>query len=181
MSWPDLIRDVVTVVGAIGGTWLGTWLSNRATNRALAVARRDAAADAVAELTACLDRHRAVMWKTVARRLATAARIIPDDPAAANDDVNASHASRGAITRPMTMLCLRAPALAPHARAAARAAYAMRRATRLTDLERRRAAALRASEDLVDAAGRELGAAAVPQLPQNQKAPQGTGDSLERS
>lgn len=161
MSWPDLIRDAVTVGGAIGGTLIGTWLSNRATHRARTDARRDAAADAVAELAECLDRHRAVMWKLVARRLATTANLIPDDPAAVNDEVAASHASRAAITRPMTMLCLRAPALAPHARTAARAVYAMRRAPRLTDLERRRAAALRASEDLVDAAGRVLGAATV--------------------
>lgn len=113
------------------------------------------------------------MWQMVARRLATAANLIPEDPAAPDNDMAASHASRAAITRPMTMLCLRAPALAPHARAAARAAYAIRRAKRLTDLERRRAAALRASEDLVDAASRELGAAAVPapRLPQNRKAP----------
>ncbi len=161
MTWPDLIRDVLTVGGALGGTLTGIWLTNRATSRGRAEARRDAAADALAELAECLDRHRALMWMLVARRLAGAAHLIPNDPAAADNDRNASHASRAAITRPMTMLCLRAPALAPYARAAARAAYAMRSATRLTDLERRRAAALRASEDLVDAAGRVLGMAAV--------------------
>lgn len=161
MSWPDLIRDAVTVGGAIGGTLIGTWLSNRATVRARTESRRDAAVDAVAELAECLDRHRAVMWRMVARRLASAARLIPDDPAAALDDRNTSHASRAAITRPMTMLCLRAPALAPAARSAARAAYAMHRATRLTDLERRRSAALRATEALIDAAGLAFAKTAV--------------------
>ena len=161
MTWPDLIQNALIACVGLGGTLVGTWLTNRHSRHERAEARRDAAADAVAELVECLDGHRAVMWKMVGRRLASAAGIIPKDAAAATTDREASHASRRAISRPMTNLCLRVPALAPHARAAARAAYAMRQASRMTDLERRRAAALRASEDLVDAAGRILAIAAV--------------------
>lgn len=165
MTWPDLIQNALTVGAGLGGTVVGTWLANRASRSARVDARRDAAVDAVAELVEYLDRHRANMWTQVARRLASAANIIPSDPSAANADTDASHASRAAITRPRTMLCLRVRALAPHVRTAERAVYAMRRASRLTDLERRRAAAIRACEDLVDAASGILDTAVIRKSP----------------
>lgn len=156
MTWLDLIRDALTVVGTLVGTLLGIWLTNRAARQTRTEARQEATADALAELTECLDRHRAVMWRMVHRRLATAANLMPDDPSAAVDDTHASHVTRAAITRPLMLLCLRAPTLASHARHAARVTYAMHRATRLVDLERRRVAALRAVETLTDTAGRVL-------------------------
>ncbi len=69
-----------------------------------------------------------------------------------------SHATRSAITAPLTTVSVLAPALAPAATAAAQAAYDLRAAADRTALTTDRDRAMAAADGLVAAAARRFGA-----------------------
>jgi hypothetical protein len=86
------------------------------------------------------------MWVLEDRRLSGADAHIVDEARAT------SHETRSAVTAPLVTVRLLAPALSETARQAAQASYAMRNAPDTDTLETLRAAALAASDHLVDEA-----------------------------
>jgi hypothetical protein len=145
-------------VVAVLGTLLGGLTAGVTQGRVARSARRETRADghradavaAVTALVSALADHRRVMWLLEDRRLTGAARNALDEA------LLASHETRSAITAPLAMVCILAPALAESARQAANAAYAMRNAPNLDELETFRAAAVIACDDLVDQAAIEF-------------------------
>ncbi|WP_163549155.1 protein kilB [Candidatus Frankia nodulisporulans] len=134
-----LIGAAVALVGTLLGA-AGQWAAGRSARRAADTAARTSA---VAALVAALAAHRRAMWIREDARLGGAD---PDRVAALRAD---SHASRDAITAPLTTVLLLAPGLAEAARTAAAATYALRHAPARADLARLRDAALAAEAALV--------------------------------
>lgn len=143
MDW----SSVIAVVGTLGGTLLGGAVQLRAARverrETRCEARRADALAAVTELVCALADHRRAMWRREERRLAGA------EPAAVDAARHASHETRSAVTAPLTRLSLLVPSLRDVANQAAKAAYAMRLSPDLDKLETRRAAAVKASNELV--------------------------------
>lgn len=147
--------DVWQSVIAVAGTLLGSLLGSGVQARIARVARREErtagrradAMTAVTALVSALADHRRAMFVLEDLRLSTAT------PEATEAARTTSHGTRSAITTPLVTVRMLTPALANAAEAATSAAYAMRLAPDHAELETRRAAALAASNQLVDAAG----------------------------
>jgi hypothetical protein len=141
-------------VVAVAGTLAGGLVASVAQARAARVERRETRREdrrgevvaAVTRLVSALADHRRAMWLLQDRRLSGADAHVVDEAQAA------SHETRSAVTAPLATVRLLAPALADTAQQAAQASYAMRNAPDADTLEALRAAALAASDRLVDEA-----------------------------
>ncbi|MFE3903225.1 protein kilB [Streptomyces sp. NPDC059153] len=144
--WTSLIAVLGTLLGSVTAYLLQqrTARTDRAESRAHE-ARRDRIA-AVTALTVALADHRRTMWAREDLRLAGA----PD--ADYREARAASHATRSALTAPLTTLSILAPGLAAAAHAAATATYALRNAPDTDTLTARRQAAIDAADHLIHAA-----------------------------
>jgi hypothetical protein len=145
-------------VVAVAGTLLGGLSANVVQGRVARSARRETRVDshqadavaAVIALVSALADHRRVMWLVEDWRLTGAPQDVMSEARTAR------HETRSAVTGPLVTVCILAPALAESARSAANAAYAMRHAPGLDELEALRAAAVVASDALVDQAAIEF-------------------------
>ena len=150
-------------VVAVGGTLAGGLLASAAQARAARAERREQRREdrrgevvaAVTALVAALADHRRAMWVLEDLRLSGAEAHVVDQARAT------SHETRSAVTAPLVTVRLLAPALADAAHQAAKASYAMRNAPGVDRLETLRAAALAASDHLVDEAGAAFAGMAV--------------------
>ncbi|MFE6689729.1 protein kilB [Streptomyces sp. NPDC057743] len=146
--------SIIAVAGTLLGSVTAYALQQRAarTERAEARAessRRDRLA-AVTALVSALADHRRAMWVREDLRLSGAEQ---DAYTAARAE---SHATRSAVTAPLTEVTILAPDLARTAHAAARATYALRGAEDADTLAALREAAITAADQLVAAAANEL-------------------------
>ncbi len=133
--WASVIAVVGTLLGSVS-TYL---LQQRSSDRA--ALRRDRLT-AVTALTVALADHRRAMW--VREDL----RLIGADATAREAARTESHATRSAITAPLTTLSILAPALATVAQDAATATYQLRDAETSQALNAARQAAITACERL---------------------------------
>ncbi|GLV72128.1 protein kilB [Streptomyces hygroscopicus] len=142
--------SIIAVVGTLLGSAVAYVLQQRASRieraEARTEARRSDGLAAVTALVAALAEHRRAMWVREDLRMTGDA---PEAYAAARAD---SHATRAAITAPLTMVALLAPELAGTAEEAARAAYALRGAPDPDALAARRQDAIAAADRLVTSA-----------------------------
>lgn len=146
--------SLIPAAAALAGSGITSWLSGRSADRAARIARREDRRDARQEhvaaavtlLTAALADHRRAMF--VLEDL----RLRGGPPAAVEQALITTHETRSAVTTPLTTVVLLARPLAETARAAAKTCYAMRYSPDVDVLESRRAAALAASDHLVDQA-----------------------------
>ncbi|MFE3901342.1 protein kilB [Streptomyces sp. NPDC059153] len=141
--WTSLIAVVGTLLGSVTAYLLQqrTARTDRAESRAYE-ARRDRVA-AVTALTVALADHRRTMWAREDLRLTGA----PDTEY--REARAASHATRSALTAPLTTLVILAPVLADAAHGAAAASYALRNAPDAEALNVLRLAAIEAADHLV--------------------------------
>ncbi|MFJ2584034.1 protein kilB [Streptomyces sp. NPDC087538] len=144
--WTSLIAVVGTLLGSVTAYLLQqrTARTDRAESRAHEV-RRDRIA-AVTALTVALADHRRTMWAREDLRLSGAPEAEYREARAA------SHATRSALTAPLTTLVILAPALTDAAHEAAAASYALRNAADAEALNALRLAAIEAADHLVRAA-----------------------------
>ncbi|MFG3351565.1 protein kilB [Streptomyces sp. NPDC048001] len=139
--------SVIAVVGTLLGSVTAYVLQQRGSER---VALRRERLAAVTALTAALADHRRAMWVREDLRLAGA-------DAAAYDAARAeSHATRSAVTAPMTTLAVLAPDLVDSARAAASTVYALRGARDVGALAAARTAAIDACDRFVAHAAKHV-------------------------
>lgn len=140
---------VLAIFGTLAGSGLAYALQQHGARAERAEARSaDRQRDrltAVTALVSALADHRRAMWVREDLRMTGDA---PDAYAAARAE---SHATRSAITGPLTMLSVLAPDLAPLAREAADAAYALRGAPDPGTLNARRTEAIAAADRLLAA------------------------------
>ena len=145
-AWPSLLPAVVAVLGTLAGAALAGLAQSRTARTARheqrAHTHRAEALTAVAALTAALADHRRAMWVREDLRLSGA------DTTACEAARAESHATRSAITAPLTTLSILAPALAAVAQDAATATYRLRGAESPQALNAARAAAITACERL---------------------------------
>lgn len=145
-----VVTSLIAVVGTLSGAaltgWTQAWLARAARRETRCDARRAEALTAVTRLAALAD-HRRTMWVREDLRLRGA------DPAALTEARAASHATRSAVTEPLMTVSIVVPDLAPLARQAAEATYALRDVANRTVLSTRREAALHAADRLIDSAG----------------------------
>ncbi|MEU5221003.1 protein kilB [Streptomyces sp. NPDC020807] len=143
---------MLATVLAIVGTLLGAivtgsiqHISQRSTRRAAdAAARRAEGLAALTDLVTALSDHRRAMW--VREDL----RLRGEDWTEARAE---SHRTRSAITAPLLRVQLVLPALAPAARKAAETTYTLRGVAGRDVLDVARDNAIRATDELVAAAG----------------------------
>lgn len=147
-----MITTILAVAGTLAGALLTgalAHLSQRAQRKAdTDTARRTEGLAAVTDLITALTDHRRTMW--VREDL----RLRGEDWTQARTD---SHTTRSAITAPLLRVQLLLPSLAPTARAAAQATYALRGTEDGDALTAAREASLAADEQLLAEAGRVLG------------------------
>ncbi|QQC90039.1 protein kilB [Streptomyces alfalfae] len=141
--WPTMIAVMGTLLGSVT-TYL---LQQRGADRA--ALRRDRLT-AVTALAMALADHRRAMWVREDLRLSGA------DASAYEAARAESHATRSAITAPLTTLSIIAPALATVAQDAASAAYRLRDAESVQALSAAREAAITACERLTREASKTL-------------------------
>ncbi|NJA56274.1 protein kilB [Streptomyces sp. NEAU-H3] len=139
--------SLIAVIGTLLGSVTAYLLQQRGSERT--ALRRDRL-NAVTALTAALADHRRTMWLREDLRLSAAPH---DSYEAARAE---SHATRAAITAPMTTLAILAPSLAETARAAASAVYELRGAADTGALTALREAAILASDRLVEEASKSI-------------------------
>ncbi|KPM50244.1 hypothetical protein ACG83_41445 [Frankia sp. R43] len=142
-----MVEAIIAAGAALLGTLVGgltQWIMVRSAQTA---ATRETSRAAVATLAAALADHRRAMWVREDARLDGAELERLDTLR------DASHATRAAITVPLTLLCLATPSLATVARDAAAATYAMRHPATRADLTRLREDAMTAEQRLIDSAG----------------------------
>lgn len=149
--WASIIAVIGTLAGGLLTGGLQARIGRAARQDDRAAARRAAQLDAVAALVAALEDHRRAMWVREDLRLRDGDRTDAYAEARAT-----SHATRAAVSAPMTRLAILAPELHAAAKDAAAAAYAMRGAGDRAALDSLREDALQASERLVTAAGAYL-------------------------
>jgi hypothetical protein len=146
-----LWASVIAVAGTLAGGLLAGGVQLRGARAERREARQESgrheAVAAVTALVAALADHRRAMWVHEDRRLAGADQPVLDATRTAR------HETRAAITAPLVTLRLLAPSLSEAAQHAAQATYALRNAADPDVLETLRAAALVASDRLVDEAG----------------------------
>ncbi|MGW1845759.1 protein kilB [Streptomyces sp. NPDC001966] len=139
--------SVIAVLGTLLGSVTAYMLQQRTARKDRAEVRgyeerRDRIA-AVTALTVALADHRRTMWAREDLRLSAA-------PGAEYREARAaSHATRSALTAPLTTLVILAPALADAAHEAAAASYALRNAANAEALNARRLSAIEAADRLV--------------------------------
>ncbi|MGW8725777.1 protein kilB [Streptomyces sp. NPDC055808] len=143
LVWGSVIAVVGTLLGSVTA-FLLQQISTKTTTL-----RRDRLA-AITALTVALADHRRAMWVREELRLSNVAT--PAYEAARAE----SHATRSALTAPLTTLSLLAPDLSGTAQRAAEAAYALRAAPDLTTLTARRMTAIEACDCLVREAAKTL-------------------------
>ncbi|NEA59495.1 protein kilB [Streptomyces sp. SID13666] len=141
--WASVIAVMGTLLGSLTAFLLQQHAarSDRAEGRARE-ARRDRIA-AVTALTVALADHRRAMW--VREDLRLSGETNTDYQSARS----ASHATRSALTAPLTALMILAPALAGAAHDAADATYALRNAPDAETLDALRLDAIEAADHLV--------------------------------
>jgi hypothetical protein len=138
--------NLITVVGMLATGLLSNRVQNRRDRDARAESRRTELMTTVAALVSALADHRRAMWSLENARLTGA------DPETVAEAVAASHATRSAVTAPLTTVSILAPTLAAPAEDATQAVFAMHNAADASDLdvlEARRQAARDASDRLV--------------------------------
>ncbi|MGW0997766.1 protein kilB [Streptomyces sp. NPDC002520] len=141
---------IIAVAGTLLGGALTGLIQFRGERAARAERRAQALRSALGELVAALGDHRRAMWHREDLRLRGASQEAVDAARAM------SHVTRSAVTAPLVSVSVLEPSLAEVARKAALAAFDIRDAADLTDLAARREAAIAATDDLVDAAGRAM-------------------------
>ncbi|MBM9621309.1 protein kilB [Streptomyces zhihengii] len=132
--------SVIAVAGTLLGSVTAYLLQQRGSERA--ALRRERLA-AVTALTSALADHRRAMWVREDLRLSGA------DAASYEAARAESHATRSAITAPMTTLAVLAPTLLGSAQGAASAVYALRGAASTETLAAARTAAIVACDHFV--------------------------------
>jgi hypothetical protein len=144
--WTSLVAVFGTLAGGVlaGATQGRVARIERRDNRA--EARRADALAAVTALVTALADHRRTMWSLGELRLSGA------DDQAVTEAQQASHRTRSAVTTPLVTVRILTPELGTLATQATEATFAMRNPADSDTLQERRAAARRASDDLVDAA-----------------------------
>ncbi len=139
---------IVAVLGTLAGAALAALFQARQTTlqhrRDTATRRQDDALTALCDLVAALDAHRRAMWVREDLRLTGTA---PEQYAAARAE---SHATRTAVSAPLTALSVLAPQLREHAQHAAATTYALRGAPTTDTLAARREDAIAAVQALVE-------------------------------
>jgi hypothetical protein len=141
---------IIAVAGTLLGGALTGLLQFRGERAARAERRAEALRSALGELVAALGDHRRAMWHREDLRLKGAGQEAVDAARAM------SHITRSAVTAPLVSVSVLEPSLAEVARKAALAAFDLRDAADLTVLAALREAAITATDDLVDAAGRAM-------------------------
>ncbi|MYW16752.1 protein kilB [Streptomyces sp. SID2955] len=132
--------SVIAVVGTLLGSMTTYLVQQRGTDRA--ALRRDRLSAVTAVATALAD-HRRAMWVREDLRLSGA-------EAATYEAARAeSHTTRSALTAPLTVLAILAPALAAVAQEAATATYDLRGAETAQALNDARESAIAACEHLI--------------------------------
>ncbi|MDX3385344.1 protein kilB [Streptomyces niveiscabiei] len=144
--------SVIAIAGTLLGGLLAGFLQQRGERAARAERREEALRVALGELVAALGDHRRALWHREELRLQGASEE------ARHSARTASHATRSALTAPLVSVSVLAPPLAVTARAAVLAAVNLRDVPDLEALSARREAAIRATDELVAAAGRALAA-----------------------
>jgi hypothetical protein len=150
---------VIAVIGTLAGGLVSALVQARSERAARwdahavrvqerAAAHQDRQVAAVECLVKSLNDHRAAM----ARRMERALGGAPDDEIEALRDL--TRATRSEISVPLASVCVRAPALAQTAEAAARASYALRDVGDQAELDAARMAAGDAVTALIGAAAR---------------------------
>lgn len=149
-----MLSSVIAAVSALLGVALSTILAHRQARTVRAETRteqtRQDILTATTTLAAALADHRRAMW---VREDAALQGADPERLAQLRD---ASHATRSAITAPLTAIQILAPALGTAANRAATATYALRGATSRDQLDEARRQAITALDELTAAAHREL-------------------------
>lgn len=153
--------SVVAVLGTLAGVLVTGGLSHLAARAARREARQDQAGqarlEAVVALARALADHRLASWK------AWQAALTGVEEDRVRELRDAAHGTRGAVTDPavrVRLLYPDAPQVREAATAAAAATYALRDAANLEELQELRAAAVSATDRLVDVAGTHLAAIA---------------------
>ncbi|GAQ58754.1 protein kilB [Streptomyces acidiscabies] len=150
----SLVTGVVAVIGTLLGAVVTGVLQQRlARSERLevqqAALRRERLAS-VSALAAALSEHRRAMWVREDLRLSGA-------PSEAYERARAeSHATRAAITAPLTAVKILSPVLADAADTAVRACYDLRAAVDHDTLNSRRAVAIEAADRLVSTAAAHI-------------------------
>ncbi|MFD9814477.1 protein kilB [Streptomyces sp. NPDC059080] len=150
-----MFSSIVAVIGTLLGSITAYALQQRAARseraEARASERRASQLTAVADLVAALADHRRAMWMCEDIALTSGT-----DTDAYREARAASHATRAALSTPLTTLRLLAPDLAGTADAAACASYALRNAADADTLAARRNAAVEAADRLAADAAAHL-------------------------
>ncbi|MER8159562.1 protein kilB [Streptomyces sp. NPDC094472] len=144
--WSSIIAVVGTLLGSVAAYVLQQRAGRLERAEARGEVRRSDRLAAVTALVAALAEHRRAMWVREDLRMTGDA---PEAYAAARAD---SHATRAAITAPLTTVALLAPELAEAAEYAARATYALRGTPDPDALAARRQEAIAAADRLVTSA-----------------------------
>lgn len=148
--WSTLITMAGTLVATLSGCVLTGMVQARVARTERREirwdARRSEALAAVTALVTALSAHRRAMWVREDLRLAGA------DPVRVAEARDASHATRSAVTTPLTTVRILLPALAEPARQATQATYALRNAPDRATLATLQRDALNACTRLEDAA-----------------------------
>ncbi|MFF0484123.1 protein kilB [Streptomyces sp. NPDC004435] len=149
-----VLTSVIAVVGTLLGALVAGLLQYRLTRRErVAVQAADLRRERLAAVTAlvsALAEHRRAMWVREDLRLNGADAAVYEQARAA------SHATRAAITAPLTAVQILVPALAGQAAMAAGAAFSLRHAADADALNAGRDAAIAAADQLVLAAAGAL-------------------------
>lgn len=144
--------SVIAVAGTLLGGLLAGFLQQRGERAARAERREEALRVALGELVAALGDHRRALWHREELRLRGASEEVRHSAR------TASHATRSALTAPLVSVSVLQPSLSAPARAAVLAAVALRDVPDLPTLSARRETAIKATDELVAAAGRTLAA-----------------------
>ncbi|MFJ9434064.1 protein kilB [Streptomyces sp. NPDC101490] len=149
-----VVASVIAVLGTLLGAVVAGLLQHRMARRERTAVqaselRRERLA-AVTALVAALAEHRRAMWVREDLRLSGAAEAAYEQARAE------SHATRAAITAPLTAVRILVPALAEQAELAARASYGLRRSATAEVLDASRMAAIDAADRLVGSAATAL-------------------------
>lgn len=147
---PEVWNTAIAVGGTLSAGAIGSWWQSRIARRDRRDTRQDGLRKelltAVNDLVVALNDHRRAMWVAEDKRLTGA------DPHVVTDARTITHATRSAVSRPLTTVQVLATALGAHAVDAADAAFAMHNSESLEVLENRRQSARDAVDALVLAA-----------------------------
>ncbi|MET8982171.1 protein kilB [Streptomyces sp. NPDC004539] len=142
--------SVIAVAGTLLGGLLAGFLQQRGERAARRERREEALRTALGELVAALGDHRRALWHREELRLNGA------EESALTAARTTSQSTRSALTAPLVSVSVLEPTLSAPARAAVLAAVDLRDVPDLETLSARREAAIKATDELVAAAGRLL-------------------------